>query len=390
MTGYGSLKTSAERALGVYESSLDTYDDLFSIDTANGGTSTYDSVASLTVLATTTTSGSRVCRTTNRYHYYLPGTSNIIKQSIICGDTGKTNNKRRWGAFDDSDGLFFELNGTSLRLVIRTSTLGTPGQEFYIERSNWSDDKLDGTGISGVTLDLTKANNYWADYQWNGAGRVRFGIYEPSGARLVIHTIMAANTNGVPLVRSGTLPLRTENINTGATSSSSELREICMSVFTEGTFEDYTFWRHADVEVYDVATTTNTHLISMRAIDTINSKHNSVQAYPEMLSVHVTGGSIALFLWQDTSITGGTWVSGQGVLESNSSGTLDTSLAEKFQVFFLGAGSHNLDLTQYFELNDEGILKPTSGPATIWSFAATKIEGTTVSTCINLGYRELW
>ena len=65
LTSYGSLKTEHERQLGVYESSLDSYDDLFSIETSNGGTSTYDAVKSSTVLATTTTSGSRVVRNTN-------------------------------------------------------------------------------------------------------------------------------------------------------------------------------------------------------------------------------------------------------------------------------------------------------------------------------------
>ena len=68
MTAYGSLKSEAEHQLGVYESSLDSYDDLFSVVTSNGGTSTYDAIKSSIVLATNTTSGSSVSRTTNRYH----------------------------------------------------------------------------------------------------------------------------------------------------------------------------------------------------------------------------------------------------------------------------------------------------------------------------------
>ena len=390
MTSYGSLKSESERQLGVYESSLDAYDDLFSIITANGGTSTYDSVKSSTVLATTTASGSSVSRTTNRYHYYLPGSSNLARMSMACGDTGKANNIRRWGVYDDSDGIYFELNGTDFQVVIRGSTSGsivnTP-----VPRSTWSD-KLDGTGISGMTLDLTKVNNYWADYTFSGAGRVRFGVYEPDGNRLVAGTVNVGNSSPYPLIRTGTLPFRTENINTGATGSSSELREVVMSMSTESDPKDYTFWRSADMEVYGVTTTTDTHLISLQSISTINGKHNAVQAYPEVLSVVATGGPVAVTLWQTVSITSPSWTVGSGTtsIKGSTTGTLNLSGARKFATFFVDTGVANIDLTPYFEVNDEGIMCQADGNAEIWSITATRLTGNTTTVSVNLAYRELW
>jgi hypothetical protein len=390
MTAYGSLKSESERQLGVYESSLDSYDDLFSVATAVGGTSTYDPVKSSTVLSTTTSVGSSVSRTTNRYHYYLPGTSNLGRISIACGDSGKTNNKRRWGVYDDNDGIYFELNGTELRVVVRSSTSGSI-TDTPIPRGVWVD-KLDGTGISGVNLDVTKVNNYWADYTFSGAGRVRFGIYEPNGNRLVAYTILVGNSTAYPLIRTGTLPLRTENINTGATGSSSELREVVMSMSTEGDPKDYTFWRSADIEAYNVLTTTNTHLVSIQSIPTINGKHNSVQAYPEVLSIFSSGGAVSVTLWQSVGITSANWNVGTGnsSVMGSTSGVLDLSGARKFATFFVAEGVNNIDLSQYFEVNDEGIMSKADGTAEVWSITATKLSGTTVNVGCNLAYRELW
>jgi hypothetical protein len=390
LTSYGSLKTEAERQLGVYESSLDSYDDLFSIELTSGATSTYDAVKSSTVLATNTSSGSRCVRTTNRYHYYLPGTSNLARIAVACGDAGKANNKRRWGCYDDNDGIFFELNGTELRVVIRSSTSGAV-TETPIPRAAWAD-KMDGTGLSGFNLEITKVNNYWADYTFSGAGRVRFGVYEPNGARLVAYTIQTGNTFTYPSIRTATLPLRTENLNTAATGSSSELREVVMSVSTEANPSDYTFWRSADMEVYNKTTTTDTHLISLQSLSSINGKHNSVQAYPEVLSVVAVGGAVAVTLWQDTAITSPSWVVGSGdsSILGSTAGTLNVTAARKFATFFVAEGVSNIDLSPYFEVNDEGIMSKADGIGEIWSITATKLNGTTVTTGVNLAYRELW
>jgi hypothetical protein len=390
MSAYGSLKAESERQLGVYEASLDSYDDLFSVVETTGGTSTYDPIKSSTVLATTTTSGSSVTRTTNRYHYYLPGTSNLARLSVACGDTGKANNVRRWGVYDDNDGIYFELNGTDFRVVIRSSTSGSV-VNTPVPRAAWAD-KLDGTGISGMTLDLTKVNNFWADFTFSGAGRVRFGVYEPNGNRLIAYTILVGNTSPYPLIRTGTLPFRTENINTGTTGSSSELREVVMSMSTEGDPKDYTFWRSADMEVYGVNTVTDTHLISLQSIPTINGKHNSVQAYPEVLSVIATGGPVAVTLWQTVAITSPSWVIGSGdsSILGSTAGTLNLAGARKFATFFVDTGVTNIDLTPYFEVNDEGIMRQASGTAEVWSLTATRLSGTATTTGINLAYRELW
>lgn len=390
LTSYGSLKTESEHQLGVYESSLGSYDDLFTIELSGGGVSNYDSTKSSMVLTADTNSGSSVKRTTNRYHYYLPGTSNLCRLSVACGDSGKTGNVRRWGLYDDNDGIYFELNGMALNVYIRSSTSGVVTNSI-IPRAVWSD-KLDGTGISGMVLDVTKVNNYWADYSFSGAGRVRFGVYESNGNRLVAYTIAVGNSSPFPLIRTGTLPFRTENFNTVATGSSSELREVVLSISTEGTPKDYTYWRSSDMEVYGVTATADTHLISIQSIPTISGKHNSVQVYPETLSVVASGGPVAISLWQHTTITSPNWSIGTGEssILGSTAGTLDLSSAKKMKTFFVDAGVANIDMTPYFETNDEGIMCKANGVGEIWSLTATRLTASATTVGVNMSYRELW
>jgi hypothetical protein len=388
LSGFGSVKVSAARALGVYESSLDTYEALFSTVTANGGLSSYTPSESSQVLSVTGTSGSRVVMTTNRYHYYEPGSSNLFLETVALGDTGKAGNSRRWGGFDDNDGVFFELQGTTLNVVVRSSTSGSI-VETRVPQASWNGDKLNGTGLSGHTISLTGINVYWIDYQWLGAGRVRFGIYTPDGARVTCHTVQNAGQHALPYMRSGTLPVAFENVNTGAAGAGSELRAVCAAVYTEGDFADYAFWRFADVDKTMTGVTTDSVAFSMRTLSTYNGKHNSVVVYPETLNVWCDQ-PVAVTLWQNTGVTGGTWAALASACEINYTGAVSTTGAQKFKTIYFGAGAQSVDLDKFFEKNDEGILTNASGTPEVWSVLVTRLTGTTTNATLNLGYKELW
>lgn len=391
LSGFGYLKTSGQRALGVYESSAGSYDDLFSINTVGTATSVYDDVSHGMILTVDGTSGSKVTRTTNRYHYYMPASANLITMTIACGDTGKTGNHRRWGAFDDSDGLFFELTQTTLCVVLRSSTTGSI-VNTKVNRASWNRDKLDGTGPSGFNIDITKINLYWIDYQWLGAGRVRFGIYEPDGTRTTCHVFENAGQNALPYMRTGTLPLRTENENVATTGSSSQLRESCMAIYTEGTYEDYTFWRNADVNAIAVSTgATNTHLVSVRSSTSFDglNHHNSINVYPETLNVY-TDQPVAISLYEDTTLTSSSFVaSTASTLEISTAGTVSSAVSP-FKTWFFPAGAHCVSLTEFFEVNDEGILLNADGTQKVWSFVGKRLGSTNATVTLNMGYKELY
>lgn len=391
MSGFGNLKVAEERALGVYESSLDTYESLFSQFASGTGALNYDAQDSSEVLSVGSLSGASIRITTNRYHYYMPGTSNIYKMTVACGDSGKAGNVRRWGAFDADDGVFFELNGTTLNAVIRNSTSGTV-VETRVAQSAWNSDKLNGTGLSGVTLDITKINVWWLDYQWLGAGRVRFGIFAPSGERVVCHEVANAGAFALPYMRTGTLPFSLENTNTGAAGSTSELRHTCCGVYTEGNvLNDYTFWRFSGGVISKTISAASTHLGSIRLQSTVNGKHNSVQLYPESLNVYCDQ-PVSLTVAMDTDVTGGTWNQIPGsVAQANLDGTYAPTLDTVFfKTMFFGPGASRLEVSNWFELNDEGLLVRADGTPVIWSFIASPLTASPVALTFNIGYRELW
>jgi hypothetical protein len=149
--------------------------------------------------------------------------------TIVLSDSGKAGNLRQWGYMDDSDGLFFELNGQTLNVVVRNSTSGTV-QETRIPQSQWSSNRVNGEGgtfnINNAILDVTKDNIYWIDFQWLGAGRVRFGVYI-NGLKIVCHEVQNTNKSPRPYMRSGSLPIRYRCENTGVTSGVSSITAFC-------------------------------------------------------------------------------------------------------------------------------------------------------------------
>jgi hypothetical protein len=89
---------------------------------------------------------------------------------------GKANLRQRVGYFDPNNGLFLQRNGTELSFIIRTYTGGSADDTRKVVQSAWNGDKLDGSGASGITLDTTKAQILFADFEWLGVGSVRVGF----------------------------------------------------------------------------------------------------------------------------------------------------------------------------------------------------------------------
>ena len=77
-------------------------------------------------LATGITANGSATYTGNHFTRYLAGSANFFRGVIQLPDTGTANNIRRWGAFVATDGMFFELNGTTLNVVTRIGSSDAP------------------------------------------------------------------------------------------------------------------------------------------------------------------------------------------------------------------------------------------------------------------------
>ena len=212
-------------------------DNQFDTSTATGGTLTYLANEATASMNVTSTSGSEVVRQTFRTMTYQPGKGLLVLATFVMA-TAKTNLRQRCGYFGTQNGLFFQLNNTTKSFILRTYIGGSVDDTTRkVDQSAWNGDKLDGTGASGLTLDLTKPQILWMDFEWLGVGNVRCGFII-NGQYIVCHTYQNANVTGTSVyMTTAILPVRYEITNTGATSGSSSLKQICSSVISEGGLE---------------------------------------------------------------------------------------------------------------------------------------------------------
>jgi len=182
-----------------------------------------------------TTAGCSAIRETTKVFSYQPGKSLLVLNTLVM-NAPKTNLRQRVGYFGADNGMYLQVSGigsTSVSFVERSLSTGT---ETVVPQTEWNIDKLDGTGISGLTLDITKAQIHWMDIEWLGLGTVRVG-FVINGQFIHCHSFHHANIIQSTYITTASLPLRYEIANTGITTSVSTLKQVCSTVISEGGYE---------------------------------------------------------------------------------------------------------------------------------------------------------
>ena len=242
--------------------------------------STYSANESCVKLIVGTTSGNSVIRQTRFCFNHQPGCSQAIILGAVIG-AGKNNVRKRWGYFDNNNGLFFEQNGTNLKAVIRSKVSGTVA-ETTISQVNWNLDKMDGSGDSGITIDLSMVQMFVIDFSWAGAGRVRMGFII-NGVPVYCHQFVHANILSTVYMGTPNLPIRFEIVNTGTSASTTELKQLACQVMAEGGFNQNIMTRSVDAgSSYLIIGTTLKPIISIKLKDACKS----VVVIPAKVSIH--------------------------------------------------------------------------------------------------------
>ncbi len=204
---------------------------LWTSATATGGTTTFNSAQGLVDLSVTSSSGSEVIRETTKVFAYQPGKSLLILNTFVM-TPAKTNLRQRVGYYGESNGYYLEQDNTTVSFVERSFVTGVVVNTPVIQ-ANWNVDPMNGSGPSGITIDLTKAQILYMDLEWLGVGTVRIG-FVINGEFYVCHKFHHANLITSTYITTASLPLRYEITNTGATSGVSTLKQICSTVISEG------------------------------------------------------------------------------------------------------------------------------------------------------------
>lgn len=277
-------------------------DNQFDTATTGTGSSTWQANKSSVDLAVTAGGVGSVVRQTYRVFPYQPGKGLLVLSTFAMSSVVNANLTQRIGYFSTQNGVFFQRVGSTNSFVLRSYTSGVVDDSRTVNQSSWNGDKLDGTGASGITLDPSKTQILWMDFEWLGVGSVRCGFII-DGQYIVCHTFNNANSLSTVYMTTAILPLRLEITSTSAVAAT--MTQICSSVVSEGGYEQ-TSVAHAARRTSVLATIGSTFLplVSIR----IASGALGAVVLPSTISViPTTSQNYEVALVKNPTLTGASW-----------------------------------------------------------------------------------
>ena len=296
-------------------------DNQFEVSTTGTGTSSFLSNEATVKLEVTGAGVGSVIRQTYRSFPYQPGKGLLILTTFVMDSSTSANLTQQVGYYNTQNGVFFKRTGSTNSFVLRsnsTPTPGTPSDTRIVNQSSWNGDKLDGTGDSGFTLDTTKAQILWMDFEWLGVGSVRCGFII-DGQYIVCHTFTNANEIASVYMTTAILPVRYEIVTTTAAVAAS-MKTICCSVVSEGGFEQTSIDHVARrTTVLGTIGTTFLPVVSIR----LASGRTGAVVIPNRVQIlPTTSQNYEIALVKNPTLTGATWAS---TVPSNSNVEFDVA-----------------------------------------------------------------
>lgn len=282
-----------------YSDNTDKWD---TVETNNSGNvaKSFNPTEGVVDLDIGTSSGDQIIRETKKVFPYQPGKSLLIMNTFTLADA-QTGLRQRVGYYGASNGIFLEQDDDTIYFVKRNN-----GSDTRVSQSSWSEDKFDGTGGSGVTLDLTKSQIFWVDIEWLGVGSVRCG-FVINGIFYTCHIFHHANLTTSTYMTTACLPIRYEITNTSATDSASQMKQICSSVISEGGFTMKNTTRSAATALGGKQLGLSGTTYPIVSIRLKAGRLDSVVIPAEINCYGEQGTPFKYSLWRGSTITGGTW-----------------------------------------------------------------------------------
>jgi hypothetical protein len=268
---FGRLRVSNPVTLFDSQNRYKLNEKFFSNTIGTGTAVNYIQAQSSANLFVTSNVNDFVARESRYVFNYQPGKS-LLTMCTFVMNPAKSGLVQRVGYFGSENGYYIQLGSntspttlfSNVYIVERSNVLGTVS-ETLVAQQNWNGDKLDGTGASGLSLDITKSQIFYTDIEWLGVGSVRIGVVI-DGMFISCHTFNHANLVPYTYITTACLPVRYEITNRAATSGTSNLNQICSTVLSEGGYEpkEQLFCQLGPVVGKTVTTTTAVPLISIR------------------------------------------------------------------------------------------------------------------------------
>jgi hypothetical protein len=278
-------------------------DNQFDVSTTGTGTTTFLSNEAAIKMEVTAGGVGSVIRQSYRSFPYQPGKGLLVLATFVMDSSQSLNLTQRVGYYNDQNGVFFQRVDGTYSFVLRSYVTGSASDARTVNQSSWNGDKLDGTGPSGLTLDPSKAQILWMDFEWLGVGSVRCGFII-NGEYITCHTFNNANEITNVYMTTAILPVRYE-IKTVTSAVAASMKAICCSVVSEGGFEQTSIDHVARrTTVLGTIGTTFLPLVSIRLASTRLGAvvlPNRVQVLP------TTSQNYEVALIKNPTLTGASW-----------------------------------------------------------------------------------
>lgn len=157
---------------------------------------------------------------------------NFAKEVGVIKEVGYFSSSNTSPYNTELDGQYIESNGDDDDYFL---CLRRKGVEIArVPRANW-DDKLDGTGASGKTIDFTGFNIEKCSFVWLGGKGAIFG-FSVDNVLVLAHSIGHAGVGAGLIFKSPNQPLR---ISIRSTTGVGHIYNICSAVQKEGSENDF-------------------------------------------------------------------------------------------------------------------------------------------------------
>ena len=323
-------RTKISEAFTIFDSSHRYQDNGDYSDTTSGtSTVTYKINESSVFLNIGNQAGDEVTRESRKVFPYQPGKSLQTMSTFVMAGA-KEGLRQRVGYFSRTNGFFLEQDGLEVFLVKRSFISGEV-VDTKVPQSEWNTDTLDKSGPSAVELDLSKAQILFTEIEWLGVGSARIG-FAIDGYFIVAHQFNHANHIDSVYMTTASLPVRYEVTNTADTEGSSTMKQICVSVISNGGyFKPLQLW----TAIRQTATFSTSYypLISIR----LASGRTDSVVIPDAINILPTAaGDYEYVLLRNATVVGGSWdlKDGKNNVEYNISATGLTGGSEILQGFF--------------------------------------------------------
>jgi hypothetical protein len=183
-----------------------------------------------------------------------------------------------------TDNNSFQLKaGPSSASVVSLSSVGTTSVHSFtpakagiiitktvdtrVAQEDFNIDPLDGTGVTGYNLDLSRIQMVYMDYSWYGAGKIRFGFKTTDGQVQYTHEFIHNNQLYESYFRSGNLPARYEVVTYDNPTYIPFLFHWGTSVMMDGGFDDDNAYKFTSTSQALQVTGTTEKSFSSSALD---------------------------------------------------------------------------------------------------------------------------